>query len=51
MAKEKGALKAIKISDGWWRRFLNCNPSVSLRSGDATAHVRMEAVNVRNITA
>ena len=51
VAKEKGALKADRISDGWWRRFLSRNPSVSLRSGDATAHVRMEAVNVENITA
>ena len=44
-------LKASRISDGWWRRFLECNPSISLRSGDATANVRMEAVNVENITA
>ena len=50
-SKEKGVLKASRISDGWWRRFLARNPSISLRSGDATANVRMEAVNERNITA
>ena len=51
VAEEKGILRADRISDGWWRRFLECNPSISLRSGDATAHVRMEAVNVENIIA
>ena len=50
VAKEKGVLKASKISDGWWRRFLARNPSISLQSEDATANVRMEAVN-ENITA
>ena len=47
---EKGVLKASWISDGWWR-FLAHNPSISLRSGDATANVRMEAVNEKNIMA
>ena len=51
VAKEKGVLKASRISDGWWRRFLARNPSISLRSGDATANVRMEVVNEKNITA
>ena len=50
VAKEKGTLTAGKISDGWRRKFLERNLSISLQSGDATAHahVRMEAANVKN---
>ena len=51
VAREKGVLRASQISDRWWRRFLARNPSLSLRSVDATANVRMDAVNVENITA
>ena len=49
ISKERG----IKgpISDGWWRRFLERNPSLSLRSGDSTAGVRMDAVNCENMEA
>ena len=39
------------ISDGWWRRFLEQNPTISLRSGDATAGVRMDSINSQNIEA
>ena len=38
-------LKGEKISVGWWRRFLECQPNLTLRRGDSTAHVRMDAVN------
>ena len=38
-------------SDGWWRRFLEWNPTLSLRSGNATAGVRMDAVNSQNMEA
>jgi hypothetical protein len=34
-----------KMSSGWWIRFLEQQPELSLRRGDATAHVRMDAVN------
>lgn len=37
--------KGVKISDGWWRRFLERQPKLTLRRGDSTAHVRMDAVN------
>ena len=51
VAEEKGTLKeSTKVSDGWWRRFLERHPNLSLRAGDATAHVRMNAVNDENLT-
>ena len=41
IAKEKGAMKTDKkVSDGWWRRFLERQPQLSLRKGDSTAAVR-----------
>ena len=47
--KQKGQLKGSSISNGWWERFLHRNPELSLRSGDATAGVRMDALNKENI--
>ena len=49
VAIEKGMLKAARISNGWWRRFMERNPSLRLRRGDATAGVRLDAVNADNI--
>ena len=49
VAREKGILKATRISNGWWRRFMERNPSLRLRRGDPTAGVRMDAVNADNI--
>ena len=45
MAAAKGVLRSQRISHGWWQRFLARNPALSLRSGDATAGVRIDAVN------
>ena len=45
VAVDKGVLKGAKISEGWWRRFLERQPKLSLRHGDSTAHVRMDTVN------
>ena len=51
VADEKGTLKVKgKVSDGWWRRFLERHPQLYLCAGDATAHVRMDAVNTENIS-
>ena len=36
VATEKGVLRGVRISDGWWRRFLQRHPNLSLRSGDST---------------
>ena len=45
VAQDKGVLKGVKVSDGWWRRFLERQPKLTLRRGDSTVHVRMDAVN------
>ena len=49
VAKEKGLLRSIRVSDGWWRRFIERQKDLTLRRGDATAHVRMNAVNRETI--
>ena len=49
--RQKHTLKSATISDGWWHRYLKRNPELSLRSGDATAGVRMDAINAVNIKA
>lgn len=45
VASDKGVLKGSRISEGWWRRFLERQPKLSLRRGDVTAHVRMDVIN------
>ena len=45
VANDKGVSRGTKISEGWWRRFLECQPKLTLRRGDPTAHVRMDAIN------
>ncbi len=47
--KGKGTLKGSVISNGWWEKFLKRNPFLSLRTGDSTAGVRMDAVNTENM--
>ena len=44
VAREKNVLRSHRVSDGWWRRFLERQPQLTLRKGDPTAHVRMNAV-------
>ena len=41
--------KEVTVSNGWWFKFKMRNPSLSLRRGDSTAGVRMDAVNSENI--
>ena len=38
-------LKKEKVTDGWFRRFKERQPQLSLRKGDATANVRMNCLN------
>ena len=45
----KGILRSSRISDGWRRRFLSQHPKLSLKSGDATGHVRMNAMSRESI--
>ena len=47
VARDKGILKKEKISDGWLRRFLERQPTLSLRKGDSTATARMSAMDDR----
>ena len=49
VAIDKGVLRGARISDGWWRRFLQRHPDLSLRSGDSTGYVRMNAMNKDNL--
>ena len=44
VACDKGILKKEKISDGWLRRFLERQPSLSLQKGASTATACMEAM-------
>ena len=41
--------RSVNLSNGWWYNFKKRNPSLSLRSGDSTAAVRMNAVNPENV--
>ena len=49
VATTNGILHSESISDGWWKRFLQRHGNIALRSGNATAHVRMKATNKENI--
>ena len=51
VARDKGVLKKKKISYGWYRRFMDRRPDLSLRKGDATANVRMDCLNEETIQA
>ena len=47
--KKPGNDKEVRISGGWWDKFMKRNPSSRLRCRESTAGVRMEAVNTENI--
>ena len=44
-ASDKGLLRSECVTEGWWQRFLERQPRLSLRQGDNTAHIRIDAVN------
>ena len=48
-AQQKNTLKGSAVSDGWWSKYLKRNPEISLRCGDSTAGVRMDAINAENM--
>ena len=50
VAKQKGLLRKSKVTQGWWREFLKRQDDLSLRKGDNTAHIRMDAINEDTIT-
>jgi len=41
VACDKNVLKGDKISQGWWRRYIERHGNLSLRRGDNTAHSRI----------
>ena len=45
VATEKGTLRKDRISQGWWHCSLKRQRQLTLRRGDNTAHVRMDAIN------
>ena len=46
VASEKGRLQEGKrFGKGWYRQFMERQPDLSLRKGDATANVRMDCLN------
>ena len=47
VATDKGVQRGRKISDGWW---IQRHPNLSLRRGDATGHIRMNAMTKENLT-
>ena len=47
--KEDVSLRKDKITNEWWQKFLEWNPSIKLRSGDSTAGIRLDAVNPENL--
>ena len=49
VALDKKILKGNKISNGWWRRFIERQKSLSLRRGDGTCHLRLSAINEQTL--
>jgi len=50
-ASQKGVLrKESGITQGWWRSFRDRQADLSLRRGDGTANIRMDAVNEETIS-
>ena len=47
VAVEKGVLRRSQISEGWWRRFLERQPTLTLQC-EPTAHSRTNAVDMRD---
>ena len=45
-ARDKGVLRKSKITHGWFDKFMQRQSYLSLRKGDATAIVRMEAISI-----
>ena len=44
-------LKGDKVTDGWFKRFMERNDKLSLRKGDSTANIRMDSLNKQAIAS
>ena len=49
LQKNDSKSEDFTLSNGWWTNFLRRNPQLSLRAGDATANVRMDALSKKNL--
>ena len=49
IAKKKGVLRKDKISNGWWGRFIERQPELSLQRANSTAHIQMDSINKESI--
>lgn len=49
VVRDKGLTRVKKISDGWFRRFMQRQSQLSLRKGDPTANVRMNCLNKKTM--
>ena len=47
--KRKGCSEKECITSRWWNKFLKRQGDLSLRRGESTAHVRMDAINRETI--
>ena len=47
--KEDVSPWAVRVTYGWWQKFLKRNLSWSLRSGDCTAGISMDTINEQNM--
>ena len=47
--KDNVSLQSPTVTHGWWQKFLKRNPTLSLRAGDSTASIRMDAMNADNL--
>ena len=45
ITNNKKGLRSSKITQGWWRKFLERQKDLSLRRGDNTSQDRMDAIN------
>ena len=44
-AEDRQILRGARVNDGWWRCFQNRQKQLSLRHGDNTSFLRMDAIN------
>jgi len=51
LAKENGVFFwKNKISNRWWRRFIERQPELSLCHAHSTAHIQMDSINKESVT-
>ena len=51
VVRDKGMLRGSRVTSGWFRRFMERHPDLSLRKGDVTANVRMDCLNSETMKA